>query len=135
MSLATLLYASSACLPAGERDAHLAQLVHHAVAANSRMNVTGALMHCATRFVELLEGPPEVLDPLVTRIAADTRHTDMITLLRKPITERRFTTFALVYNGNSVFVSRNISRPLAQAKRGSEVETHDLVQMMIEFSR
>jgi hypothetical protein len=92
-------------------------------------------MRCGTRFVQILEGPSAPLRQLVDSIGADPRHTDMVVLLQSPILDRRFARFTMAYDGQSLFVSRNIAKPVAQAKRGSVPVIDDLIQLMLEFSR
>jgi hypothetical protein len=135
VNLSTFLYVSTACLVAERQVAEFAQIVDQAVAANRFLGMTGALMFCSTRFVQMLEGPSTALAPLADRICADKRHTDIEFLVRHPITARRFKNFGMVYEGQSLFVSRKIAKPVAQAKRGSAPEIEELIQLMMEFSR
>jgi hypothetical protein len=135
MNLSTLLYVSTACLAADRRAAEFARIVDEAVAANRILGMTGALMFCGTRFVQMLEGPSAKLALLADRICADTRHSEIIFLVRRPIAVRRFKSFGMVYDGQSLFVSRQIAKPVAQAKRGSAPEIETLIHLMMEFSQ
>jgi hypothetical protein len=135
MNLSMLLYVSTVCLAADRREAEFAQLVDETIIANRALGMTGALMLCSTRFVQMLEGPSDALAPLVDRICADARHTDVEILVRQPISKRRFARFGMVYAGQSLFVSRKIAKPVAQAKRGSDPDIEELIHMMIEFSQ
>ena len=134
MNLSKLLYVSTACLATDRRVTEFAQLVDQAIIANRAMGMTGALMLCSTRFVQMLEGPSAALVPLTDRICADARHTDIEILVRRPINARRFAGFGMVYAGQSLFVSRKIAKPVAQAKRGSDPDIEELIEMMFEFS-
>jgi hypothetical protein len=135
VNLSTFLYVSTACLSADHRVVEFGRLVDQTVAANRVLGMTGALMFCSTRFVQILEGPSSVLAPLADRICADPRHTDLVSLVRRPINARRFKQFGMVYEGQSLFVSRKIAKPVAQAQRGSDPEIEDLIRLMMEFSQ
>jgi hypothetical protein len=57
---------------------------------NRRDRLTGLLVVGGRRFLQVLEGPREILDATYVRIKADPRHFALVELGRKPITERAF---------------------------------------------
>jgi hypothetical protein len=68
----------------------LERLVNHAQASNQVLKVTGVLAHWDDRFVQILEGPSNVVTGLVQTIREDPRHENFMLLCSKPISERRF---------------------------------------------
>lgn len=57
---------------------------------NRREGLTGLLVVCGRRFLQVLEGQSEALDAAYGRIKADTRHFAMVELGRKQISKRAF---------------------------------------------
>ena len=68
----------------------LERIVNHAQASNQILKVTGVLAHWDDRFVQILEGPSNVVAGLLQTIREDPRHEDFMFLGSKPISERRF---------------------------------------------
>jgi hypothetical protein len=83
-----LLYVSVASEPFD--DVALRALLALARKHNERVGVTGALMHQQGSFLQVLEGPAEIVDPLYVKIGRDRRHHRVIMLSRKSITEGNF---------------------------------------------
>lgn len=57
---------------------------------NRRDGLTGLLVVGGRRFLQVLEGPRQLMDTAYSRIKNDPRHFAMVELSRKPITERAF---------------------------------------------
>jgi hypothetical protein len=57
---------------------------------NAPLGITGMLLHTAGSFFQILEGSPEAVTALFTRIAADPRHQRITTIIREPIPRRAF---------------------------------------------
>lgn len=57
---------------------------------NAPLGVTGMLLHTAGSFFQILEGTPETVEALFTRISADPRHHRITTIIREPIPRRSF---------------------------------------------
>jgi hypothetical protein len=57
---------------------------------NRRDALTGLLVVCSRRFLQVLEGPAEALTSAYARIKADPRHFAMVELGRKQVAERAF---------------------------------------------
>jgi len=83
-----LLYVSVAAQPFD--DVALRALLARARAHNERVGVTGALMHQQGSFLQVLEGPTEVVDRLYVTIGCDMRHHRLLMLSRRSITEGNF---------------------------------------------
>jgi hypothetical protein len=62
---------------------------------NRRDELTGLLVVGGRRFLQLLEGPPQVLDRAYERIRADDRHFALVQLTRKPVVERCFSNWEM----------------------------------------
>ena len=54
---------------------------------NADLAVTGMLIHEFNRFIQLLEGPLEAIETLMTAIIADKRHTEIRIFLRQSAAE------------------------------------------------
>lgn len=63
------------------RPADIETIVAVSQRNNAARGVTGAMALSGRLFYQVLEGPPEVIDALYAKIAADPRHTN-VTLLR-----------------------------------------------------
>lgn len=57
---------------------------------NRAAGITGVLLFRNNCFIQFLEGPPAAIDELMTRIAADDRHSRVRVLLTEPAAERSF---------------------------------------------
>jgi hypothetical protein len=91
----SLVYTSVASSPFSDGD--LAELLMNSRANNRRRDLTGFLMHEQGRFVQVLEGPEDVVDERYAIIAADPRHADVEVVQRETIAERRFPQWTMGY--------------------------------------
>ena len=86
--LVRLMYASRA---AGSVDQDgLIALLKQSRAANAAQGITGVLCFSGGIFLQALEGGRMQVNALYNRIAADTRHRDVVLLSYEEIGERRF---------------------------------------------
>jgi Sensors of blue-light using FAD len=92
MSLAQLTYASR---PFGFDTAMLAGILLDARRCNSRDGITGLLICRADLYLQLLEGPEDMVTAAYSRIAADDRHMDLRLLTRRPVIDRLFPSWAM----------------------------------------
>lgn len=92
-ALLSVVYASTASVPFTEDD--LAVLLAKSRRRNREADVTGLLVHAAGQFMQVLEGPEARVRPLLTRIAADPRHTGVWVLAEERIDGRRFADWAM----------------------------------------
>jgi hypothetical protein len=83
-----LIYASVATQDYSEGE--LDKILESAVRNNARLEVTGLLLYSNRRFLQVLEGNPNVLNELINRIKVDPRHEKVNILVRAPIKEREF---------------------------------------------
>ncbi|HVJ55034.1 MAG TPA: BLUF domain-containing protein [Aliidongia sp.] len=84
----SLVYVSAA-VP-GFSDVDLAQLLHQSRSNNGAQGVTGLLLHVGGNFMQVLEGTRAAVEQTFERIAADTRHHNLLVLLRFDLPERQF---------------------------------------------
>jgi hypothetical protein len=83
-----LVYASAAKSPFGTEE--LATLLRGARANNSRLDITGVLLHHQGSFLQVLEGDPVAVEKLFERIGRDPRHDRLLVLGRFEVEERAF---------------------------------------------
>ena len=84
--LIQLVYVSTAHLADIESD--LQAIQRAAVNHNQAHDITGVLLHRSGRFIQLLEGSPDILDSLYETILGDPRHSDCRLLVRRACRER-----------------------------------------------
>jgi hypothetical protein len=83
-----LVYVSAAAKPFD--DAKLRDLLAKARDNNTRAGITGALLHQEGSFLQVLEGPPEAVEPLFAKIGRDPRHLRVTMLARNQIEAANF---------------------------------------------
>jgi len=86
--LTTIIYRSHLCDDVSYTM--LEDMVAAANVKNGQANVTGILLFNGTHFFQLLEGPEESVIPIYDAICADTRHYNVVELLRDYAPSRRF---------------------------------------------
>lgn len=92
-ALKHLIYSSAATRTFSETD--LADLLAKARRKNHSLDVTGMLLHVEGSFLQVLEGPPDVVDALFQHICTDPRHTQIVTIISEPISHRTFTAWSM----------------------------------------
>jgi hypothetical protein len=93
MSLFTLVYVSVATEEMTDDD--LLALLEQSRTFNKENGLTGLLLYKERFFVQVLEGEESIIDALFERIKADTRHFNVLLILKKPIIERNFEQWAM----------------------------------------
>lgn len=93
--LVSISYVSAAAEPFD--DARLAELLDQSRRLNHEHDLTGMLLYRRGRFFQVLEGPQDAVDELMTKIRRDPRHTDVRMLLSEEIDERRFSEWTMGY--------------------------------------
>ncbi len=64
---------------------------------NSSRDVTGLLLYKGGNFMQVLEGPDEVVEAVFETIKADPRHKDVIVLSREQISNRQFPAWEMAF--------------------------------------
>lgn len=68
----------------------LLDILHNSRLHNAALNISGVLLYSDGTFIQVLEGKDTVIDALYSRIQADQRHKNIITIIDEPITEKSF---------------------------------------------
>jgi hypothetical protein len=92
-TLSHLIYASSADSRMGK--AELRAILDLARTVNSRLNITGILLHTEGSYFQVLEGDAESIDSLYAKIAHDKRHKNVVLIVREPIASRSFADWSM----------------------------------------
>jgi len=86
-------YISSATTPMSTPD--LLALLQQCRENNAGRGVTGMLLYANGTFLQVLEGPEQVIDDLVDIIKKDLRHANIQMLYRKPIERRQYSDWSM----------------------------------------
>ena len=92
MPMIQLIYASR---PFGFDEGTLAAILVVARRCNERDGITGALICRGDLYLQLLEGPQEMVERAFQRIEWDRRHVDVKLLSKRNVTERLFPGWAM----------------------------------------
>lgn len=95
-----LLYVSSATRLLSE--AELIALLQKARTNNARDGITGMLLYSHGNFIQVIEGEEAAVLSLQQKIISDPRHTNVITLLKRPMTERMFAEWTMGFSNLNV---------------------------------
>jgi hypothetical protein len=75
-------------------DEHI-ELLQEARAFNAQHHITGMLLYKDMSFMQLLEGPENIVKDLFSRIENDHRHTRVEALLEESISDRQFSHWSM----------------------------------------
>ena len=90
-----IVYFSSSVGPLQEED--LLTILEQSRHNNSRTGITGVMLYVRGSIIQVLEGEKEVVEALYERIEQDQRHTDVIRVLSRNITQRLFADWLMGY--------------------------------------
>lgn len=127
----SLLHVSTSLIRNEDEECEVARILSVADARNPGLGITGALILARGHFAQLLEGPSEGIDEMMSSLRRDPRHTDINVLVREPVAERRFPEWAMAYAGPSTYVERAI-RPLMPRLQEAQTRAAS-VQRIIEL--
>ncbi|QKG55844.1 BLUF domain-containing protein [Hymenobacter sp. BRD128] len=91
-----IAYMSRAVRPLSDQE--LQALLEQCRRDNARHQVTGILFYSHGNIAQLIEGSPEVLEPLFERIARDGRHSNVRKLVQRPIAARSFAQWSMAFH-------------------------------------
>ena len=91
--MVSIIYVSSAVELFSKTE--LVSLLEVSCRNNSRSGITGMLLYKDGNFMQVIEGEAIEIYELQAKISRDPRHERLITLLEKPITERRFNDWSM----------------------------------------
>lgn len=118
----SLLYVSHIRAPSSDRFSTLVDIQSASIARNSRLDITGLLVAAPCHFAQLLEGPPENVDSVMTDILADKRHENIRIIRRKMIDYRRCGSWRMVRFESSSFAATHIEPVLSDTYETEDVE-------------
>lgn len=95
MEYLQLVYASAATRNVDEQE--LADILAVSRANNTAKGVTGILLFLEGSFLQVLEGVPDTVTELYDTIALDSRHDDVVLLMRRMVEERGFGEWSMGY--------------------------------------
>ena len=78
----------------------LMRLLYHSYLRNASAGVTGALIFENNRFGQVIEGPRAQIEDLWGKIQKDTRHKNIHLVESKPIKQRSFSKWTMVFQGS-----------------------------------
>jgi Sensors of blue-light using FAD len=102
-----LVYSSIASVGLSEDD--LRDILQSSQLRNADLNLTGMLLYCNGKFLQVLEGKKEDVNSLFYKISRDTRHRDLSVLLEGTIGERNFKNWSMGFKSLDVASAREIS--------------------------
>ena len=102
-----LVYSSTAVPGLSEED--LRDILQDSYLRNSNANLTGMLLYCNGKFLQVLEGAKEDVHALYYHINKDLRHKDLTVLLEGTIPERNFKDWSMGFKAIDEATARSIS--------------------------
>lgn len=91
-----LVYVSTAAWPMNDGD--LDTILAHSRKNNSRLGVTGLLLHIDQGFLQILEGPREAVLIVFAAIERDLRHIGLRVLIQQDVEERLFAGWSMGFD-------------------------------------
>ena len=91
-----IVYMSRAVRPLSDQD--LQHLLDQCRRDNADRHVTGVLFYSHGNIAQLIEGEPEILESLFDKISRDGRHSNVVKLVSKPISERSFSDWSMAFH-------------------------------------
>ncbi|MGB0712121.1 MAG: BLUF domain-containing protein [Gammaproteobacteria bacterium] len=93
MTLRRIVYSSNSSARMDERS--LLDLLHDARDLNAADDISGVLLYRDGRFVQVLEGAPDVIEDVWRRIRGDKRHEQVAVCADEMVEERIFTGWSM----------------------------------------
>jgi len=94
-SLISLIYASRATEYFHEHE--IPDLLQQVRIANAKQEFTGMLLYIAGSFLQVLEGQPEIVDAVFSKILRDKRHTQITPIASEPIPARAYEGWTMMH--------------------------------------
>jgi hypothetical protein len=93
--LISLIYASRSTESFHEHE--IPELLQQVRLANAKQQITGMLLYIGGSFLQVLEGPPELVDAVFTKLHSDKRHGQLRLIAREPLPERAFEGWTMMH--------------------------------------
>jgi Sensors of blue-light using FAD len=94
-SLISLIYTSRSTEHFHEHE--IPELLQQVRIANAKQEFTGMLLYICGSFLQVLEGQPEMVDAVFSRILRDKRHAQLTLISRESIPERAFEGWTMMH--------------------------------------
>jgi hypothetical protein len=94
-SLISLIYVSRSTEYFHEHE--IPDLLHQVRIANAKQEITGMLLYIRGSFLQVLEGQPEIVDAVFSKILIDKRTTQVRSIARDSIPERAFEGWTMMH--------------------------------------
>jgi hypothetical protein len=94
-SLISLTYASRSTESFHEHE--IPDLLQQVRIANAKQQITGMLLYIRGSFLQVLEGPPELVDAVFSKLLTDKRHTQVRLIATDPLPERAFEGWTMMH--------------------------------------
>ena len=94
-SLISLIYVSRSTEYFHEHE--IPDLLHQVRIANAKQEITGMLLYIRGSFLQVLEGQPEIVDAVFSKILIDKRTTQVRSIARDCIPERAFEGWTMMH--------------------------------------
>ncbi len=127
----SLLYQSDSAIPIGSLRyySEMAALLAQCIDNNAPRRITGVLALFDDRFVQVIEGPDNIVERLFDRIVDDPRHRDVRLISRKVIDERHFGHWSMAFIGPPIDAAP-VFDLLDSAGDGAAAAHDDLVALL-----
>lgn len=102
-----LVYSSTAT--AGLSEVDLRDILQTSQLQNADLDLTGMLLYCGGKFLQVLEGKREDVHNLYYKISKDLRHSDLNVLLEGSIEERNFKDWSMGFKALDVAMACQLS--------------------------
>lgn len=79
------------------QEADLLTIIRQSRHNNARTGITGVMLYVRGRIIQVLEGEKEAVEALYKRIEQDQRHTDIVRVFSRDITQRLFADWLMGY--------------------------------------
>jgi hypothetical protein len=94
-SLISLIYVSHSTESFHEHE--IPDLLQQVRIANAKQQITGMLLYICGTFLQVLEGPPELVESVFSKLLADKRHSQLRLIAKEPIAERAFEGWTMMH--------------------------------------
>ena len=131
----SLLYVSRSLIDITNADKDLGDIIEVALARNTELKVTGALIYTGSEFAQILEGTEGALGELMASIHRDKRHTNVTVVYQEPINERKFSKWSMAYSGQATYVINHVRPLLVRHDADKSEGVKQLIRLMEEFVR
>lgn len=132
VELQSVLYVSRSNIDFPKKAYLVGDLVRWSVSWNRRVGITGALAFTETHFSQYIEGPPQAISELVSKILCDDRHCNVDVIRIATTVDRTFQDWSLAFSGPDVFTGDYL-RPLIERDLEDKAFTDQLADNWIRF--